>query len=290
MGWILGAFTRRNVVAMAAGVLLAGAPFVAFDVWLGKVINRQGQEEVETSAMRAIALAEARVNDVIGTLDGLAAQGVNACQPNQVAGMRRAVFNTTPVKEIEIVGFDGQTLCTQLGVPIGERSLAASERLAGADGYFIDIMQLGGAQHMVRLRRKVGDGPTEIAALVPTALFLPQVSTQGGPFKGYARITTQAGTTIGEVGHSPQAQAAGLYAAKSTSGKFGFHAEVVTPPGPIPADKADLRWLGLIASGGTVVIFAIIAFIMTRRAPGNPVTEIERALEDGEFVPRWCWK
>jgi hypothetical protein len=218
MGWFLGAFTRRNVIAIAAGVLLAGVPFVAFDVWLDRVIHRQGQQEAETSAMRAVGLAEARVDDAIDALDALATQGVNGCQPSQIAAMRRAVFATVPVKDIEVVGFDGQTLCTQLGVPLGTRSLTASERLSGADGYFIDVLQPADGGPMVRLRRKVGPGPTQIAALVPATLFLPQVSTQGGPFNGYARITTQAGTEIGEVGRRSRLQAGGNYAAQASSG------------------------------------------------------------------------
>jgi hypothetical protein len=216
MGWFLRAFPRRNVIAIAAGVLLAAALFAAFDVWLGNVINRQAQEEVDTSAKRAISLAETRVNDVIGMLDGLAAQGVNSCQPEHIAAMRRAAFATTPVKEIEIIGFDGQVLCSQLGVPLGVRKLSGAEQLAGADGYFIDIVRLDDGRHMVRLRRKAGAGPAEIAALVPTILFLPQVATQGGPFHGYARIVTRAGTTIGEVGHLPKADLAGLFTANAT--------------------------------------------------------------------------
>jgi sensor c-di-GMP phosphodiesterase-like protein len=285
MSWLLRGFTRRNVIAIAAGVLLAGAPFVAFDVWLGGVIERQAQEEVVTSAKRAISLAEARVNDVIGMLDGLAAQGVNSCQPDHIAAMRRAAFRTSPVKEIEIVGFDGQVLCSQLGVPLGVRKLSGSERLAGADGYFIDIVRLASGRHMVRLRRQAGAGPTEIAALVPTILFLPQVSTQGGPFSGFARIVTQAGTMIGEVGHPPNAEPAGLFTANSTSAKFGFRAEVVMPRGPIPADKVDMKWLGLIVSGVVVILFGIVSLLMNRRTPGNPVDDIECALQAGEFVP-----
>ncbi len=105
---------------------------------------------------------------------------MNGCQPSQVAAMRRAVFDTIPVKDIEVIGFDGQTLCTQLGMPLGQRSLSASERLAGADGYSIDILRLADGGQMVRLRRKVG--PTSIAALMPNALFLPQVSTRDFDF------------------------------------------------------------------------------------------------------------
>ena len=285
MSWLLRAFTRRNVIAIAAGVLLAGAPFVAFDVWLGSVINRQAQGEVATSAKRAIALAEARVAAVVRALDALAEQGVTSCRPNDIEAMRRAVFKTTPVKEIELVGPDGQTLCSHLGLPVGERSVSTSQRLTGTDGYFIDIVRLASGRTMVRLRRKAQAGRNAIAALVPIILFLPQVSTRGGPFNAYARIATQSGTVIGEIGHRPQAGAADMFSAAANSAKFGFHAEIVAPRGPIPADKADLKWLGLAASAGIVVIFGIVALLIGRRAPGNPVADIERALHAGEFVP-----
>ena len=285
MSWLLRALTRRNVIAIAAGALLAGALFVAFDLWLGSVINRQAQEEVATSAQRAIALAESRVTRVVHTLDALAARGVDACRPSDIEAMQHAEFKTTPVKEIEVIGPDGRTLCSHLGLSLGERRVLSSERLTGADNYFIEVVQLGDGRHMVRLRRKVGTGINTIAALVPTILFLPQVSTQGDPFHAFARITTQAGTMIGEVGHPPKAAAADIFSAMSTSDKFGFRAKVVAPRGPIPADKADMKWLGVIASAGIVVIFAVVFLLMSRRTRGNPVADIERALEAGEFVP-----
>jgi sensor c-di-GMP phosphodiesterase-like protein len=285
MNWLLRAFARRNVVAIAAGVLLAGALFIAFNIWLGSVINRQAQEEVATSAKRSIALAEARVTQVVHTLDALAARGVDACRPGDIEAMQRAEFATTPIKEIELVGPDGQTLCSHFGSPLGERHILSSESLSGVGGYFIEIVRLGDGQHMVRLRRKVGAAPNTIAALVPIILFLPQVSTQGGPFQAYARITTRAGTTIGQVGHPPKEKSPDMFVATAASGKFGFRAVVIAPRGPIPADKADMKWLGLIASGAIIVIFAVVFLLMNRRTPGNPVADIERALEAGEFVP-----
>ena len=108
MAWTFRAFTRRNIVAIGAGILLASAPVIAFDYWLGGVINRKGQEEVDTSAKRSISLAESRVHDAINALDELAAQGVDGCTPASLDKMRVAVFRTAPVKEIEILGPDGQ--------------------------------------------------------------------------------------------------------------------------------------------------------------------------------------
>jgi hypothetical protein len=183
MEFLVRAVTRRNIFAIVVGA--AGAPMVAFNFWLEDLIDRQGEAEVGTAAKRSIALAEARVKDAVGALDGLAARGVNACEPAQVEAMRYAAFSTIPVKEIAIVGPDAETLCTDLGLPLGERAMISSELLVGATGYWLDIIMLPAGERMVRLRRQVGAGPNGVAALIPTTLFLPQVSTQ--PFSAYAR-------------------------------------------------------------------------------------------------------
>jgi len=181
MEFLVRAITRRNVFAIVVGTVVAGAPMFAFNFWLEGLIDRQGEAEVGTAAKRAIALAEARVRDAVAALDGLVARGVNACEPHQVEAMRYAAFSTIPVKEIAIVGPDAETLCTDLGLPLGERAMLSSELLVGAAGYWLDIIVLPAGERMVRLRRQVSAGPNGVAALIPTTFFLPQVS--GGPFQ-----------------------------------------------------------------------------------------------------------
>jgi sensor c-di-GMP phosphodiesterase-like protein len=284
MGLVVRVFTRRNLIAIAIGVLLAAAPLVAFDFWLDGLIDRQGQAEVATAARRAVALANSRLNQVIEALDALAAQGVDSCQPGPIDAMRQAAFSAMPIKEVAVVGPDGQTVCTHLGLPLGQRKLIASVPLAGADGYTIDTLQIANGQQMVRLRRKVGAGPNEIAALVPALLFLPQVSMEGSPFSAYAHLATRDGTLIGVTGERPKDSDA-RFAAKVTSDKFGLEAEIVAPRAMVPADHAGLRWLGMLATGAIVLILAAFLMLIRRRAPSNPVADIERALAAGEFVP-----
>ena len=261
--------------------MLAGAPLVGFDVWLRGVIDRQGQEEVDTGAKRAIALAESRVDDAIHALDALAEQGVNSCSADHVDAMRRAVFHTTPVKEIAVIGPDGRTMCT--GNPLSQPQVMSSELLPGAQGYFLDVTRLRDGGSMVRLRRKAGEN--ELGALVPASLFLPQVSTQGGRFNGYARIATEHGTVIGQVGKPSAVSARDDFAAKASSRRFRFVAQIVTPRGQVAAGQADLRWIGIYASGAIVLIVAVIMWLMPRRSRGNPVADIERGLRAGEFIP-----
>ena len=285
MGFFVRGVTRRNLFAIVVGGVLAGGPFIAFNLWLDNVIERQGQSEVSTAARRAIALAEARVRDAIGTLDTLAVAGVSSCDQQDMEAMRRAAFSTIPVKEIAVIGPDGKTLCNHLGLPPGEREVVSSEPLVGAGGYRLDTISLPGGERMVRLRRDVGSARNSISALVPTVLFLPQVSTGGGPFSGYARIVTAQGATIGEAGGRTADSEGANFSANIRSNKFGFEVEVLSPRARIEAEHADLKWFGLFAAGIIMMIVTGFVVLTPRRAPRNPITDIERALEAGEFIP-----
>src|SRR6202158_2828711 len=57
------------------------------------------------------------------------------------------------------------------------------------------------------------------------------------------------------------------------------------PRGHVIAGHADLQWLSLFATGAVLMIVGVFSVLMTRRAAGNPVAELERALQAGEFVP-----
>jgi sensor c-di-GMP phosphodiesterase-like protein len=120
---------------------------------------------------------------------------------------------------------------------------------------------------------------------VPAVLFLPQVSTGGGPFSGYARIVTAHGATIGQVGGRTANSESANFSAEIKSNKFGFDVEVLSPRARIEAEHADLKWLGLFAAGIIMTTVAGFVALMPRRAPRNPMAEIESALEAGEFVP-----
>jgi sensor c-di-GMP phosphodiesterase-like protein len=279
------AVSRRNIFAIVVGAVLAGIPLVAFNFWLEGLIDRQGEAEVGTSAKRAIALAETRVKDTVGALDSLAARGVDSCEPAQIEAMRYAAFSTIPVKEVAVVGPDGETLCTDHGLPLGERTMLSSELLVGSAGYWFDILKLAGGDRMVRLRRQVGPGPNGIAALVPTTLFLPQVSTRGGPFSGYARIMTWQRTVIGEVGGRPHDDVGQNFTANVKSNTFGFDVEILSSRARIAAEHADLRWIGFVAAGVIMMVATGFFVFIPQRSSRNPIAEIENAIDAGEFVP-----
>jgi hypothetical protein len=193
MEFLVRAVTRRNIFAILVGAVVAGAPMFALNFWLEGLIERKGEAEVGTAAKRAVALAEARVKDAVGALDGLAARGVNACEPAQVEAMRYAAFSTIPVKEIAIVGPDAETLCTDLGLPLGERTMLSSELLVGAAGYWLDIIVLPAGERMVRLRRQVGAGPNGVCRAYSDDAFPAAGFHAGRPFQRLRTNRHEAG-------------------------------------------------------------------------------------------------
>jgi sensor c-di-GMP phosphodiesterase-like protein len=284
MGLFVRAFSRRKFIAIAAGIVLAGAPLIAFDFWIDRLVDSQSAEQVATGARRAVSLADARVNQTISALNELAAKGVDSCQPGHVEAMRQAAFDTSTIKEVAILSPDGQTLCTQLGSPLGARKVMNSEPLNGTDGYTLDIIQIVNGQRMLQLRHLAGAGPNAIAALVPVVLLLPQVTVDGSPFGAYAQIATRDGIVIGSIGQRPEDPGASFSAA-AKSPKLGIESEIIVPRELIPVTNSNLKWLGMFATGVIIAILGAFAIVMPRRRISNPVADMKQALAAGEFVP-----
>jgi sensor c-di-GMP phosphodiesterase-like protein len=274
-------FTRKQVIAMVVGVVFAGAPLLAFDYWISRLIERQNVEDVATSAKRTIGLAETRIAQVVGALDELAALGVSTCTPENLNLMRHMVFETTPVKGVAIVGPGGEILCTHAGHPLGKREVVISEALPGAPNYQIEVVKLDTTTNMVRLGRP--SGVNQLVAVVPGEMFVPKVSTQGGQFAANASMATASGAVIGESGNTPVSERADAVSAKWRSQKYGFTVEIWLPRSAV--GKSDLDGLGLFAKIAIALVLIGFALVLPKRNSNNPVAELERALEAGEFIP-----
>jgi sensor c-di-GMP phosphodiesterase-like protein len=275
-------FTRKHIIAMAAGTVLAGVPLIAFDYWIAHLIERQAVDDVMTSAKRAVALADARVSQVIAALDKLAARGATACTPEDIVLMRHAVFETVPIKGVAVVGPDGDILCTHGGKPLGRREILVSEPLPGAANYGIEIIKLNATGNMVRIVRTASRD--RLVGVVPVELFAPQVSTQGSQLSAHAVMTTAYGTVIGQSGRvlSQEEQSQALKATHSSS-KYGFTLAIALPKSAVPA--SDLTEVSLFIKGAFAFFLIGFALLLPTRTPDNPITELERALEAGEFIP-----
>src|ERR1041385_8592034 len=104
---------KYNWLAAVFGILLTARPMLWFTSWLEK----QGDAEAMVAADRTVNLAEFRILQAVTVLHTMAARGIDSCKPAHVEALRQAVFASGAVKELAILGSNGETLCTDAGVP-----------------------------------------------------------------------------------------------------------------------------------------------------------------------------
>ncbi|HVY57735.1 MAG TPA: EAL domain-containing protein [Xanthobacteraceae bacterium] len=273
-------------MAVILGIVLAGAPVIGFQYWLQNLIERQGQNEVEVSAKRAVSLADARIGRVVQSLEELAEAGIDSCSGDHLDVLHQTAFTTSPLKELSIVGPDGQTFCTDLGIPLGPWTVLNPQTGRPGD-ILIEVLRFQFRNgNLVRVRR-VGPDGIGIAATIPADVLMLQVATKGGPFNGYARLTTRDGTFIGEGGSPPPANAPKreLFAASDQSSRYGITVSVSVPKAKIVASNSDIRNIGTVVTGVLSLALFVLALLLSRRQQDNPITELRRALEANEFTP-----
>jgi len=270
-------------LAVAVGAGLAAAFLLAFNSWLDGFIARQGQSEIVTVARRAIGLADYRLNDAAATLDRLVAQGIVSCTPDTMPALQAAAFATAAAKAVTILDAGWRPACADAGAPFDGAELLATIP-GGPNRAAFDVLMLTNGERMVRLRRPLGEGQNEVAALVPVSLLLPQVTLPGSSLGAYAQLSTRDGILIGAVGLRPLGDDA-RFAATATSEVYAINAEIIVPYGLLPAESGNLKRLGLALPGLVLTILIVFSLAMRRRNAENPVAELKRALAAGELIP-----
>jgi len=278
---------RKLLAAIGIGVTLAGPPVAALNIWLSGLVERQSRAELDLSARRYMALSDSRIVRTEAALDDLAARGIDSCRVSNVDALRQTTFGTSPVKELSIVANDGRTLCTDVGNQPEQRKVVSSEPLSPGSRNLLEVVRLGGqSEQWVRIRRPGTGTANGIAALIPATLFLPQVSTRGGPVSFNARMQTAGGVLIAETGAAtPAATPDDLITVDLSSSRYAFKSTTSASQHDLAANQNDLRALGTVASGLLAIVILVISVLLPRREPDNPIAEIERALKAGEFVP-----
>lgn len=279
---------RINIVAIAVGVLVFGLPSAVFNYRLNGSVERQSQEEMNLGARRIIALAEGRISRAIALLDDLAARGVNSCEPAHLDALRQATFATTPVKELSVIAPDGSTLCSDLSSSLEARAVISSEPAGEGTDALIEVVRLGRRPgQIVRITRPGGGTENGLAALIPTELLIPQVSTQGGPVGMNSRIATRNGTLIGEyivLAENSETSGENL-GVDLKSERYAVDAMLSLPRASLAARQNDLRAFGAIMTGVLALLTFAFALMLPKRQRDNPIVAIEQALKAGEFVP-----
>jgi sensor c-di-GMP phosphodiesterase-like protein len=278
---------RKLFVAIGIGVVLAGPPVAALNLWLGGLVKRQALEELDLSSRRHLTLAEFRVARTIAALDELAARNIDSCRASHVDTLRQTTFQTVPIKELSIVSADGRTLCTDVGNQPEQRKVLASEPVAPGSQVLLEIVRTGARpEQWIRIRRPGTGGANGIAALLPATLFVPQVSARGNAPSFHAQMMTSSGALIAEVGRSSQADVHDdVTVVKLSSDQYALKSVIASAPAALTPNQSDLRAIGTVASGFLAIFILVLAALLPRRQPDYPIADIERALREGEFVP-----
>jgi EAL domain-containing protein (putative c-di-GMP-specific phosphodiesterase class I) len=282
---------RQKAVAVVAGVLLASAGLLAFNHWLERLGTRQAKASVELAAERKLALAENRIDRVMATLDDLMRKGVEGCRPPELDVLRRAVFSNVMIKDISVIGPDGGIICTTSGLSAGSRRLLASQKAVGVANALIEVFDTGNEEQakgrIVEIRRTSRDHGVGLGALLLGSTLIAQNSTETDQLVGYSRLTIRDGPLIGESGRRPLAAAskeAPLIASLS-SRRYGLNVRTSLSQTAVAAHVAHVEALGSAIEGAFAIGLLVFFFFIPRRQRENPITELERALRAGEFVP-----
>jgi len=105
----------KKIIAIVAGMLIAGVPMATLNFWLDSFVERQGQNEIDTAAKRTIAIADYRIGNAVTMLDDLAARGVASCRADHLDALRTANLGFGAIKEFSILTPDSRILCSDLG-------------------------------------------------------------------------------------------------------------------------------------------------------------------------------
>jgi sensor c-di-GMP phosphodiesterase-like protein len=276
---------RKEWLAVLVGIVLAGIPVAAFNLWLDWYVEQRGLAEVERVASRALVIADRRSGMIIRTLNDLGRRGIAGCSPADIEALRTANFWATPVKEISVIDAAGTTLCTDLGIALGARVPLFSDLLTADGDVMIDVLRLGEHRHaMIRIRRVASDNANALAVLIPTELFLPAAlpADAGGMT---ITVATHDGHLLSEGGVSQQTAPNERFSTSVVSDRHNLVAGASLPRAQVMAAYGNLRTVGTVISGMIAVAIFALALIHPTRRRRDPIAEIERALAAGEFVP-----
>lgn len=271
--------------AVLFGVMIAVAAMTAFGYWLHGFIDERGREEVEALARRTIALADTRIVSALASLDQLAMQDVESCGSAQLTALRKAAFSNPWVKDMAVLGADGRILCGSFGPSLaGGGTVLSSFHPNGEIDLSIAIIRVAGTT-MLSVSRHVA-GAAGLAALIPAAIFVTQVSREGTNLKSKIRITASDGTPIVEGGGGANDLSdADAFMATRQSSRYGLKAMVELPRAAMHAASRRMDEIVATVGGAILVLIVLLVWLLPRRRVSDPILELEQAIAANEFIP-----
>lgn len=277
-----------KIVSLLVGMVIAFLPAYAVHYGLVKNASEQGNQLVASIAATMVERADLNVTRALSILSELALLGVSSCNDADIKEMRKAIYDQIWVKEIGIVGGDGDIMCNQFG-----DATLFSERSRGlrseTDNITIQVVRRQSSGELQTLLTwQLGSGYS-LGAVLPGEALADDVIPEKMRNKGVALTSLNDGTLLYMAPEQDIAKATlpfdeRTFTSSLRSSRFPFHITVLAPYDVIWDDFAQLYEKALLSA---VVMGVVLWFLMlfALRRKKERTNEIEAAIKAGEFIP-----
>ena len=275
----------RAYVAIFVGALAAGVPVALLLRGLDNYIEREATDEARLAAQRAIARAEWRIGQSIVALETIGGTGLRGCADVELDLVRRVVMSTTPIKQVTVVDAAGNPQCL---LPVGGDATALSRELRTADDrVFLGVIRTEQGERALRLAWRRAGAPLHLTAQLPADVFLPDGAANTAASNPVVRIMLNEGTLIAardDTADGAKADADSIHI-ENASTRYPLIVTATVSRAAVFAARSDLRMVGTIGAATLAVLIVALALLFPWRGRSNPIVEMERALEEGRFIP-----
>jgi len=276
----------RKYLAIIAGVLAAAVPLGLIHLGLNAYIEHRATEDVRIAAQRAVARAEWRIGQSISALEAIGGRGLSSCGEIDVLAMRRALMATTPLKEIAVNDAAGNPRCQELTGATRARALSRELRTSDDRVLLNVVKQVDLNERALRITWHRAGDPLQLVAHIPADVFFPDGSSGIAASHPSVRLMLSEGTLIAvptDGFNSTQDNDAINVDDRST--RYPLIASASVLRAAAFTEYADLRRIGQLIGAIVAALIFALAILIPRRGRSNPIAEMERALDAGEFIP-----
>lgn len=267
------------------GVFLPAA--IVHSVLVGNA-KEQGEKLVTSIAATMVERADINVERAFSQLSKLALLGISTCKSEDILEMRKIFNNQFRVKDVGIIGDDGNFICNQFGEEaiFVERSRGLRSKTENIT--FQVVKRENSDAHETLLLWELASG-NSLGVILPGEALADDVIPERMRNKGVALTSLSDGTILFMAPEQATAKATlpfdeRTFSSYLTSEKYPFHVTVLAPYDVIWDDFAQLYEKAIASSVvvGVALLFLSLFAMRPKKARAN---EIEAAMEAGEFVP-----
>jgi sensor c-di-GMP phosphodiesterase-like protein len=267
------------VVVLFAAVCAAALIGVGIEAGTAVILKDRGASQAALQAKDILVRADMRLHRVATVLTDLVATGVKSCRQGDLEAMRRAVYATTPIKEVALVDSQGAVLCSHHGFGSDHRGMTAEQSVPGTM-LTMSMVRFGDSQEpALRLRAPVG--LHHLAVLVPTEVFETDDVTAPAEGLGIRLMLAGVPMVLRPLSGPTTPNDVRVTAASS---QFPISVEIVrTIEGLRAGAAAPLLYSRL--AGALIGLLILAVAVLATRQRQDPVEDLRSAIKAGELVP-----